>query len=122
MLDTANPLVGIVHRPQNAHFNVSSKMLQFYKPDILQEWMDYLSGTCMALFNPVRCVFSRTDEYCYWDVSYQHLIILVMMTSLSFSVKNWHRLLMEEAADKLKNYGFYKVRVCWKVLLGCESQ
>ncbi|KAK4510492.1 Saccharopine dehydrogenase [Mucor velutinosus] len=98
----------IVYHPQNTHFNVSSKVLQLHQPDILQEWMDYLSDTSTTLFDPVRCVFSRTDESCYWDMSYQHVIILVLMTSLSFVLRNWHHLLIEEAADKLKNYSVYK--------------
>ncbi|KAL7331481.1 hypothetical protein PS15p_203670 [Mucor circinelloides] len=98
----------IVYHPQSVQLKVSSKMLQIYKPEILQELMDYFSAISSTLLNPVRCIFSRTDEFCYWDLNYQHLIILAIITSLSFVIRNWHHLLIREAADKLKRYNFYK--------------
>lgn len=116
VLGMANTRVGIVYPPQDTRLSVSSKLLQFYKPDVLQEWIDYFSDAYMTLLDPVRCVFSRTDEFCDWDVGCQHLVMLVLMTSISFAVRNWHNLLIQEATEKLKNYGVYKVRrVCWDV-------
>lgn len=114
--EVANIWLGIVYHPQDVQLKVSSKMLQIYKPEILQELMDYFSAICPTLLNPVRCVFSRTDEFCYWDLNYQHLIILTLITSLSFVVRNWHHLLIREAADKLKRYNFYKVKLAGWVL------
>lgn len=93
----ANPLVGIMYPPQSTDLHVSVQLLQ--------EWMNNIS------MSVVKCIFGETDEFCYWGITYQHVVILALMTIVSFSVKDWHHLLIQEAPDKLKNYGFYKVRV-----------
>lgn len=99
----ANPVVGTMYPPQSTDLHVSGQMLQ--------EWADSIS---MTVLDPVKCIFAGTDEFCYWSVTYQHAVILALMTTVSFSVKDWHHLLIHEAPDKLKNYGLYKVReVVW---------
>ena len=61
-------------------------------------------------------VSSKMLQIYYWDLNYQHLIILALITSLSFVIRNWHHLLIREAADKLKRYNFYKVKLVGWVL------